>query len=114
MRFSRKSPAVASMERHRPEADWIDAEEKARVAESSHGFASAAAEGLRTLPARETATTVGEVAAVLAAIPAGGAVVRGSVVSTTDAVELAAGSEAVGVAGATLGTAATSSPNVKD
>lgn len=45
MRFSRKSPAVGSMERHVPEADEIETDEKARVAVSSRGLASVAAEG---------------------------------------------------------------------
>ena len=61
MRFSRKSPAVGSTERHWPEADLSDAAEKARVAVSSRGLASAAAEGLRTLPALETAMTEGDI-----------------------------------------------------
>ena len=60
MRFSRKSPAVASMERQRPVEDLRDMLEKARVAVVSTGLASAAADGLRTLPARETEIVVGD------------------------------------------------------
>jgi len=56
IRFWRKSPAVGSMKRHCPLEVFIDAEEKARVAVVSLGFDSAAAEGWRTPPARETGT----------------------------------------------------------
>lgn len=56
IRFSRKSPAVGSIKRHCPSADFKLAEEKARVAVSSRTFASAAASGFRTSPARDTAT----------------------------------------------------------
>jgi hypothetical protein len=54
MRFCRKSPALGSMERHWPEEVLMEADVNARVAVSSRGFASAAADGLRTPPARET------------------------------------------------------------
>ncbi len=66
------------------------ADEKARVAVSSRGFASAAAEGLRTLPARDTATTDGVVGAVATAI----AVTAGAVVSATNVAGVAAVGEA--------------------
>jgi hypothetical protein len=55
IKFLRKSPAVALTERHFPSAaDFSDTEENARVALSSRWLASAAAEGLRKPPARET------------------------------------------------------------
>lgn len=55
IKFSRKSPAVGFTERHFPSAaDFSDTEEKARVAVSSRWLASAAAEGLRKPPARDT------------------------------------------------------------
>jgi hypothetical protein len=56
IRFCRKSPAVGSMKRHCPLEVFIEAEEKARVAVVSFGLDSAAAEGWRTPPARETGT----------------------------------------------------------
>lgn len=54
IKFSRKSPAVGSINRHCPSADFTLAEEKARVAVSSRTLASAAALGSRTAPARDT------------------------------------------------------------
>ena len=54
MRFSRKSPAVGSMERHWPEEDLMVVDVKVLTAVVSTGLASAAAEGFRTRPARET------------------------------------------------------------
>jgi hypothetical protein len=42
------------MERHCPEEVLMEADVKARVADASRGLASAAAEGLRMPPARET------------------------------------------------------------
>lgn len=56
IKFSRKSPAVGSIERHRPSADFTLAEENARVAVSSRTLASAAALGSKTSPARDTGT----------------------------------------------------------
>lgn len=56
IRFSRKSPAVGSIKRHFPSADFKLAEEKARVAVSSRTLASAAALGSKTSPARDTGT----------------------------------------------------------
>lgn len=56
IKFSRKSPAVGSIKRHCPSADFRLAEEKARVAVSSRTLASAAASGFKTSPARDTAT----------------------------------------------------------
>lgn len=58
MRFWRKSPAVGSIERQLPEEVTREAEVKARVAVVSLGLDSAAAEGWRTPPARETGTGV--------------------------------------------------------
>ena len=75
MRFSRKSPAVGSMKRHCPEEDLIDAPVNARVAVLSRGFDSAAAEGLRTTPARETAMTDGLAVVAVVAGAAGAEVV---------------------------------------
>ena len=45
------------MERHWPAADLRETEENARVAVSSRGLASAAADGLRTPPALATETS---------------------------------------------------------
>lgn len=57
------------MNKHWPDEDLMATEEKARVAVSSRGFASAAAEGSRTTPARETEMTVAEpVVAVVGAV----------------------------------------------
>lgn len=54
MRFWRKSPARGSMVRQSPVEDFREVEEEARVAVVSFLLASAAADGLRTPPARET------------------------------------------------------------
>jgi hypothetical protein len=70
IRFCLKSPAVGSTERHWPLAALMLAPVKARVAASSRSCASAAAEGWRTPPARETGT--GVVGLVLGILPAGG------------------------------------------
>lgn len=73
IKFSRKSPAVASIKRHWPSDDLSDTEEKALVAESSRIFASAAASAFRTPPARATETSW---------VPlASGAVVTGTVLA---------------------------------
>lgn len=56
IKFSRKSPAVGSIKRHCPSADFTLVEEKARVAVSSRTLASAAALGSKTSPARDTGT----------------------------------------------------------
>jgi hypothetical protein len=58
MRFCLKSPAVGSMKRHWPEEDLMDTEENARIAVVSRGLASAAEDGWRVPPARETGTGV--------------------------------------------------------
>ncbi len=58
MRFCRKSPAVGSIKRHWPAESWMETEENARTAVLSRGLDSAAAEGWRTPPARETGTGV--------------------------------------------------------
>jgi hypothetical protein len=90
MRFSRKSPAVASMERQRPSLVLTATLENARVAVSSRGLASAAADGLRTTPARETVTTA--VLAWATVVVAGAVVVVGAVVAAGE--ELAGAGEA--------------------
>ncbi len=82
IRFARKSPAVGSMNRHCPEDDLIETPVKARVAVSSRGFACAAAEGFKTLPARETAITEGLAGVAVVAGGAGAGVV---VTGTTEA-----------------------------
>lgn len=58
MRFCLKSPAVGSMKRHWPEDDLSETDVNARVAVVSRSLDSAAAEGWRTPPARETGTGV--------------------------------------------------------
>lgn len=58
MRFCLKSPAVGSMKRQRPDEDLREMEEKAKTAVVSLGFDSAAREGTRVPPARETGTGV--------------------------------------------------------
>jgi hypothetical protein len=78
IRFSRKSPAVGSTKRQVPRADLRDTEVKARVAVVSKTLASAAAEGLRTPPARETGTAergAAEVAVPDVVVGGGGVVV---------------------------------------
>lgn len=59
---------VLSIKRHWPSADLIETDEKARVAVSSRGLASAAADELRTPPALETETTDAEGIVVVTAI----------------------------------------------
>ena len=129
MRFSRKSPAVGSMNRHSPEDDLMATEEKARVAVSSRGLASAAAEGSRTTPARETEMTDAD-AVVVAARLVGGDVIGAVVVCATTAAEVEimfedddAGTvemeEATSVAAlegaeAVVGISVSSSPKLKD
>ena len=108
IRFSLKSPAVASMDRHWPAADLRETEEKALVAVSSLGFASAAADGFSTPPA--LATEVVSLVGVCATAALGAGVV-------TDVSELAGagvavdGMDGAGEAGA---GAAELSPKVKD
>lgn len=68
MRFCLKSPAVGSTKRQFPSAALSETEEKARTAAASREFDSAAADGWRTPPARETGTAdVGFVSATFAA-----------------------------------------------
>jgi hypothetical protein len=90
MRFSRKSPAVGSTKRHCPFEDLIETPVKARVAVSSTGLASAAAEGFSTTPARETEMTDAE--AVVAGADGAAVVMAGAdkgVVSTAAGLEAA-------------------------
>jgi hypothetical protein len=63
------------MKRHCPEEDLMETAENARVAVSSRGLASAASDGFRTLPARETEMIEPDalVAAVVAAVVVAGA-----------------------------------------
>lgn len=56
IRFSLKSPAVGSTNRHCPLGAFIDTEVKARVAVPSRSCDSATAEGTSVPPARETGT----------------------------------------------------------
>lgn len=56
MRFSRKSPAVGSMNRHWPFGACMLTEVKARVAVSSRSCDSATAVACKTPPARDTGT----------------------------------------------------------
>lgn len=68
IKFWRKSPAVGSTKRQFPSAALSETEEKARTAVPSRGLDSAAADGWRTPPARETGTAVvGLASATLAA-----------------------------------------------
>ena len=108
------------MKRHWPEADFSETDEKARVAVSSRGLASATAEGLRTTPARDTDMTEGEaiVLAVVLAETAGGDVVTiWTAAGDVEAAEVVDGSRLVGLEAAAVvdaGAVAELSPKVND
>ena len=65
------------MKRHCPEEDLIGTAENARVAVSSRGLASAAAEGLRTTPARDTDMTEEDAVALACRTASGAGVMAG-------------------------------------
>lgn len=105
------------MNRHWPSADLIATDEKARVAVTSRGFASATAEELRTAPARETETTEAEVVDAAAV----GEVVGGDVIVSISRPEVEVGLTTstavvadVSEAEATAVEALMTSPNVND
>ena len=110
MRFSLKSPAVALMDRHWPAADLRETEENARVAVSSRGFASAAAEGISTPPALATEV---ESLVVVEGLVAGCGSLAGVLLAAGAEVD-AGGADEAGEAGAGAGAEAGLSPKVKD
>jgi len=109
------------MKRHCPDVDLMETAEKARVAVSSRGLASATAEGLRMTPARDTDMTEAVTVAVAGALAdaTGGDVMMAVVLETTstaaeddtDAVVLVT-TVVIVVLGAGAGAAA--SPKVND
>jgi hypothetical protein len=92
IKFSLKSPAVGSTNRQFPEASLSATDENAFTAVPSTGLASAAAEGSRTPPARDTALEV--VAVPVVAVDAGAAVVRADEEDTATGLTELVGNEA--------------------
>jgi hypothetical protein len=96
---------VGSMFRQRPSLVLMGTPENARVAVSSRGFASAAADGFRMVPARETVTTPVAASTAAAVLVAASVIVAG-------AAETAALAGA-GAASAAPAAAPPPAPNVK-